>query len=240
MALPTIVLAMNDAETTARLEAAVEQRYSGPLYERVENAGPETVEVFLHLGPDAPLWVADAPKHAALSQSLWEEFGAAAMSEFRERDKLCLPFENLHLKVNADAQRELFESDLDELPELIAGFFPIVDPKSGYRLVLDDVQPEPILNPYTSAWCLDASFRLIDDSGAKTLDEFEHYGFGRFWEPGENGRGKEGYGIPLGKPYDEVALLMRRFLIKWCSQELPESLSRCIAAKKLTVQEILE
>ena len=129
---------------------------------------------------------------------------------------------------------------MKELPEFISGFFPIIHPESGYRIILDAVKPVPISNPYTTAWCIDACFRLVDESAELTLDRYENYGFGKFWAPVENGRGKEPHGIRLGRPYDEVARLVRRFLQEWCGHDLPESLRQCMNAGKLSLKDIFD
>src|SRR5262245_54253907 len=120
-------IAENTAEAAARIEALVCKRYAPPLYEAVPKPEKSTVEIRLNLGPTLPFWVEDAPGHAALCQMLHEEFGEGADTKILVDEEAPVASKTLYFRPNPYAQHELFVRHVDELPDFIASFFPILD-----------------------------------------------------------------------------------------------------------------
>lgn len=170
-----------DPQFYEHILARIAERYGHSLYQPVPDGEPADLEVRISRPERDPIFILDEFRHTALQWKLCAEFGRrvefADLSEAQIAEDLSA---TLRYRIVPEAQIQLFQSFLDDLPAFLSSCFPISSPEAPFEVRLGGIRlipprDDPRHGVIATRWYVRAQLSLVDNRDGRTIDS------GWFW-----------------------------------------------------------
>ncbi|WP_422927048.1 hypothetical protein [Singulisphaera sp. PoT] len=166
-----------DTQDYEKVRSLIADRYGNDRYHPVDEDQPADVEVRISRPRFEPICVLDAFRHTALQWKLLAELGNSRvkfdmLSDERINEELPVI---LRYRIVPEAQLELFQRFLDDLPAFLTSCFPISSPSSPLEIKLDEIQlkapaDKPRAGVISTRWHVRAHLKLTDKRDERIIE----------------------------------------------------------------------
>jgi hypothetical protein len=227
-----------------RVGSLIEDRYGRGLYRPTTVGERSDVEVRLSRPGQDPIWVRDASRHQALQWRLVAEIGKTRvgfgqLSPEQVQQDLDVVF---RYRIVPEAQLALFRKLMDDLPAMLASYFPISVAESPFEISLGMLKFFPPRETApggvaSSRWSVRAHLTLANRLDGRAVDS-GWFWLCNFFGPGDDGRIIEP-GRSRGRAFDEIASTFPDSIRAWLGTTIRENLASQ-SPENMTIRGIFE